>query len=201
MRVAWRGANRMSRNVGVCLYGLNNPHPEKRIKTLRFHSAGDSNKWMVLGVTISDLPVWFRPDPISAGIPDNWGAAAVVYALVEGLCGVRDQGKGFDPVRIAPRWEAAGEAEADVNVVYPASGGYVSYRYRGGSGSVSLKFTGSGEAADLLLLLPRAAGISAVELNGVQVPVEILPVEQSRYLKIDAIPAGVNHLEITLENP
>ncbi|MGW8315760.1 MAG: hypothetical protein ACWGNV_09185 [Bacteroidales bacterium] len=199
MRVAWRGANRMSRNVGVCLYGYNHPHPEKRIKTLRFSSAGDSGKWMVLGVTLSDHPVWFRPDPISAGIPDNWGAAAVVYALVEGLCGVRDLGKAFERVRVSPRWEAAGEAEANVNIAYPASNGYVSYRYRKGPESISLEMTGSSASFDLSLLLPGGSEVVAVELNGVQVPYEIDRVERSYYLNIDGIPAGVNDLEIALK--
>jgi hypothetical protein len=198
MRVAWRGSNRMSRNVGVCLYGLNNPHPEKRIRALQFGSAGDHTKWMVLGVTLSDRPVWFRPDPISAGIPDNWGAAAVVYALVEGLCGIKDRGKAFDRVLIAPRWEAAGEQEAEVHVVYPSSGGYASYRYRRRSDAISLQFTGSGASADLSLLLPAEAPVTALMLNGVPLPYEIIRVERSRYLNIHDVLPGVHHLEVTL---
>jgi hypothetical protein len=198
MRVAWRGSNRMSRNVGVCLYGLNNPHPEKRIKTLRFVSAGDSAKWMVLGVTLSDRPVWFRPDPISAGIPDNWGAAAVAYALVEGLCGVKDLGRAYDRVLVAPRWEAAGESEAKVHIAYPASGGYVSYRYRKGSDKVTLQLTGSGETTDLSLLLPRDSTVASLKLNGDPVPFKVIRMERSIYLKVDAIPAGVNRLELVL---
>ncbi len=197
MRVAWRGSNRLSRNVGVCLYGFNNPHPEKRIRVLRFVSAGDSSKWMVLGVTLSDRPVWFRPDPVSAGIPDNWGAAAVVYALVEGLCGITDLGRAFDRIRIAPRWEAAGETEARVDVVYPASGGYVTYRYRRGPGMTSLTFTGSGTEAELSLLLPGTASVGAVKLNGAAIPYAIRETGQSRYLSLGAAVSGVNQLEIT----
>ena len=165
MRVAWRGKNDKSRNVGVCLYGLNNPHGDKTISAIHFKSAGDSTKWMVLGITLSDHPRFFLPDMISAGIPDNWGAAAVVYALVEGLCGVKDRGVAFHKVTLSPRWTAAGEPEADVSIKYPASGGYVSYKYRHGADTISLYFTGSLEDVRLEILLPSGKEVQNVLIN------------------------------------
>jgi len=198
MRVAWRGENRYSRNVGVCLYGLNNPHPEKQIESITFRSAGDPNKWMVLGVTLSDQPVYFEPDFISAGIPDNWGAAAVVYALVEGLCGVKDHGTAYSHALLAPRWHAAGEKEASVTITYPASGGYITYRYHHAGGVIRIDFTGSMEEADIRLLLPEGAAVSGVRINGDPVEYRVETVEQSHYLLVSGIRSPVNRVDVAL---
>jgi hypothetical protein len=40
------------------------------------------------------------------------GAAAMLRALVEGVCGVRDDGVLFDRIHLAPRWPATGQAAA-----------------------------------------------------------------------------------------
>lgn len=198
MKIAWRGENKYSRNVGVCLYGLNNPHPEKEIRSITFRSAGDQTKWMVLGVTLSDHPVYFRPDFISAGIPDNWGAAAVVYALVEGLCGVKDSGVAFDHVLLSPRWQAAGEKEASVTIRYPASDGYVTYRYQHSGDMMKIDFTGSMEKTGIRLLLPPDAVPSLVKVNGRPVAFRTGSIEQSRYLVVEEIHATVNQVEVKI---
>ena len=52
---------------------------------------------MILGVTLSDAPVFLPPrNDLSTGMPNNWGAAALVYALIGGLAGVKDTGIAFD---------------------------------------------------------------------------------------------------------
>ncbi len=198
LRVAWRGKNHMSRNVGVCLYGLNNPHPEKVLRGIRFKSAGNSTKWFVMGVTLSDHPVFFMPDMVSAGIPDNWGAAAVVYALVEGLCGVKDRGVAFDHVLLAPRWPAAGEREAAVTIKYPASDGYVSYRYRLQGETLEMDFTGSLHQSDLAILLPEGMGVSGMRINDQEVPYEVKGTGSSRYLMAGGISSVVNRVRVML---
>jgi hypothetical protein len=44
-----------------------------------------------------DLPVSYTPDgKVDAGIPDNWGQAAVYSALIEGLAGIVDKGTQFN---------------------------------------------------------------------------------------------------------
>ena len=188
----------MSRYVGVCLYGMNNPHPEKKIKSIWFKSAGDSTKWMVLGVTLSEQPVFFMPDMVSAGIPDNWGAAAVVYALVEGLCGVKDAGVAFSHTLLSPRWPAAGEKEAQVTIKYPASGGYVSYRYLLEGTTLKLEYTGSLEQSELELLLPEGKGVTGVKINNRAAEFELQETASSSYLVVRSIPTVVNRVEITL---
>jgi hypothetical protein len=198
MRVAWRGKNHMSRNVGVCLYGLNNPHPEKKVSSLLFKSAGTGTKWMVLGVTLSDQPVYFAPDFVSTGIPDNWGAAAVVYALVEGLCGVKDAGVAFNHTILSPRWPVAGENKAHVTIKYPASEGYVSYRYLQEGNTLEMEFTGSLEQSDLEIMLPGGRHAAAVSINGQMAEFQVKQTGSSTYLVVKGIPSVVNRAVITL---
>ncbi|HEY0867057.1 MAG TPA: hypothetical protein VGE01_06760, partial [Fimbriimonas sp.] len=156
LEIGWKGRNEVLPYVGVCVWGLDNPHPEKELRSIVLEAAPEGAVWHVIGLTLSDHEAWFPTSPISFGIPNGWGAAAVVYALVEGLAGVVDKATAFDRVELSPRWSAAGEDEADVTVHYPASDGYVSYRYRHdpGAKTIRIELTGSGEGGELSVLLP-----------------------------------------------
>src|SRR3989304_2415584 len=127
--VVWRANHPQHLNQQVVAYGLDNPHPEKEIRSLIFKAADDGTMGFVLGLTLSESEVYFPPDPISFGIPDQWGAAACVYALVEGLAGVVDGDTAYRKVNFSPRWLAAGVDKAEAIIHYPASDGYVAYRY------------------------------------------------------------------------
>jgi hypothetical protein len=196
--VAWTGRNKFSRVVGVCLYGLNNPYPDKEITSLHFQSSGDQNKWMILGITLCNYEVLLMPDFISTGIPDNWGAAAVVYALVEGLCGVQDKGTAFDNVLLTPRWSAAGEPNAKVTIKYPASGAYVSYQYSHSDNEMVVYFTGSMKNTALQVLLPSPANPKAVFVNEKSVDFQRIKVEESEYLVVSPVQSVVNKVVIKL---
>jgi hypothetical protein len=198
MKVAWRGKNSLSRNVGVCLYGMNNPFPDRMIEKILFRSAGDSTRWMVLGVTLSDEKVFFMPDMVSAGIPDNWGAAAVVYALVEGLCGVKDAGVAFNRAVLSPRWTAAGEKEAKVTIKYPASDGYLSYRYLFRGNTLKLDYTGSLDHSELEIMLPAGREVGGVSINGKGVMYHIAERGSARYLEVRDIQTTINQVVIIL---
>ena len=198
MRVAWTGRNKFSRVVGVCLYGLNNPYPDKEITSLHFQSSGDQNKWMILGITLCNHEVLLMPDFISTGIPDNWGAAAVVYALVEGLCGIKDEGAAFDKVLLTPRWSAAGEPNAKVTIKYPASCAYVSYQYSHSDNEMVLYFTGSMKNTTLQILLPSPADPKAVFVNEKSVDFQRIKVEESEYLVVSPVQSVVNKVVIKI---
>ncbi len=198
--VAWRGRNRVCANVGVLAYGLDNPHPAKRIARIVLEASPAGGFYLVLGVTLSDRPVFFPPDPVSGGIPDNWGAAAVVYALVEGLAGVVDAATMYERARLAPRWAAAGVDRANATVTYPASGGYVAYRYRhdGRRKRLRLAVTGSGEECRCHVLLPPGARrATGVRVGGRPVAFRTTRVEKSRYADFTLAPAVPQDVMIT----
>lgn len=196
-RQAWR-SNNENHYVALYVYGLNNPHPEKEIETIEFRGTLDGRTWSVAGVTLSDAPVFFMPDRISYGIPDNWGAAAVVYALVEGLAGVVDAGAAFDRLHLQPRWTAAGVDEVEVMVKYPASGGYAAYKMQEEEDGIHLTFTGSMEESEVRLLLPEGKTVKNVRVNGRSAPVQMEQVEDSRYAVLEAEGAGIFKLELEL---
>ena len=192
-RLAWWGANAAFVNVGLVVYGWENPHPERPIEAVELNASKERGVLLVAGVTLSDAGVWFEPSDISFGIPDNWGAAAVVYALIEGLAGVVDRGVAFSKAAVEPRWPAAGTGEAAVTVAYPESRGYAAYRYahQPAERTIRLELTGSGEEFPCHVLLPEGAGAAtAVTCNGEAVEFRTVQVEGSAYADVTLVGPG-----------
>jgi hypothetical protein len=184
-QVAWRGQNKMSTDVGVLAYGLNNPQPEQKITKVVLTAAADGALWMVLGITLSPQPVWFSTNPISFGIPNGWSAAAVVYAMVEGLAGVVDAGVAFNHTQFEPRWAATENTYAETVIKYPDSGGYVAYTYRHDKNQKRIEFVlaGSGDRFDCHVLLPQEAkNATRLTVDGQPRSFENTRVEKSRYV-------------------
>ena len=197
-RLGWWGANEHFGNVGSIVYGYNNPNPDKEIKSIHFESFKNGSTWGILGVTLCDSPVFFMPDTVSFGIPDNWGAGAVTYALIEGLAGVKDAGISFNKVRFAPRWEAAGIDEVDATVKYESSCGYVSYKYGKRGKNINILLTGNGEAIDAEILLPGSNPVKSVTVNSVPQQFTIKMVEKSAYCCFAIEGISVKDIQITL---
>lgn len=135
--------------------------------------------------------LWYFPDGTPATVEtstspeaqptDGWGSSAMLYAFVEGLCGVVDEGCGFDRVRLAPRWQAAGQDEAAVRLHYPASGRSFGYEYRSQSDGVELQIDGKAEVT-LHLLLPQGVQTTEVVAHGQTIPHENETIESSPYV-------------------
>ena len=201
MQVAWRGGNPKFSNVGVYVVGFENPEPAKPIATLDFESVDTNAHWMILGVTLSDAPVFLPPrNDLSTGMPNNWGAAALVYALIGGLAGVKDTGVAFDNAAIAPRWNAANVNASSVTVRYPASRGYVRYDYHYDKANhrIRIVFTGNATRTEVAVLLPSDSSIKNALLDGKVVVVKTREVEGSTYGLVLTEQRGVHTLELQL---
>jgi hypothetical protein len=198
--IAWRGKNAKFDNVGVFAYGHDNPHPEKEIQEIVFTAAETGAKWFLLAVTLSEQPVWFPQIDISYGIPDNWGAGAVVYALIEGLAGIKDTGCAFDQALLAPRWAAAGVDTVTATAKYEASGGYVRYKYAHDRAAKTVRVEAATCASRLRfeLLLPEGATAKSATVNGKPCPVATKKIEGSTYACLDLEGAGAQTVEIVL---
>jgi hypothetical protein len=156
---------------------------------------------MIAGVTLSDARVFFPPRAdVSFGIPEGWGAAAVIYALVEGLAGVKDAGVMFNRAIVSPRWEVAGVGVADVQVRYPASRGYVAYHYKqeNGSDRLSLNVAGCADHYELLLWIPQGKELVEIKINGVAKTWKQITVEASRYARLEEPGRGALEIEMLL---
>lgn len=199
LRVAWQGANGTFENVGMFVYGWANPHPDKTIERIDIECAEHHAYWMVAGLTLSDKGVVFPDNPISYGIPDMWGAAAVTYALVEGLAGIVDEGIAFNKLRLAPRWEAAGVDEATASAVYPSSGGYCRYHYSKNGKQLQLSLATNADQMDCAVLLPADASAAGVSVNDVEQDLLLRSVEDSQYVSLRLSERGVQEITVRLQ--
>ncbi len=194
LRIAWRGGNSKFDNVGVYVYGMKNPHPEKLIRRMTLTASETDNVWLVLAITLSDSPVALPRTDVSFGIPDNWGAGAVVYALVEGLLGIKDTGVAFGKARISPRWTYTGEKSADVVVKYENSGGYAAYSWKRTGGGQKLLLASSADETEVML--PLSGGSKpAISVNGSEISCTIASFGKSRYAKFALKGVGVFEIE------
>lgn len=198
-RVAWRGANGQWANVGMHMFGWNNPHPDKAIVKIRA-LALPVGGLMLGAISVSDQPVKFEERIRSYGLPDCWSQAAVYYAIAEGLCGIEDQGRAFDRVRIAPRWAASQARRAEVTLHYPASDGYCTYHFADNKkGEITLELAGSFEHAQVACLLPRGAQPLRVMLGTTPLAFTTEQIEASTYVvfTLDGIPTEPVHIRYT----
>jgi hypothetical protein len=185
VKLAWRGRSDVCPNVGIYWYGLVNPYPEKRIRSIDLRSTLDGAIYAVAGLTLADQPLHQKPPAVSFGGPDNWAAGAIVYALLEGVAGVVDADVAYRTATVAPRWAAARTNEARVVAHYPASNGYVAFEYRHDPvrREIALTVTGSGERAQCHVLLPAGVAAATAVVDGAGAPVAFTTarVEASAY--------------------
>ncbi len=200
-RVAWTGKNEKCINVGVHIYGMDNPYRDKTIKSLEFNGVESNAKWMICGITLGHEPVFYMPEKYSYGAPDNWGAAAVVYALFEGLAGIKDTGVAFNKAILAPRWSAAQVNNVLATVKYEASGGYLSYNYKYDdvNHKLDLIFTGTADSTQIDLLLPENKTVSQLLLNGEKIDFKLTEVEQSKYARFWTNTVKAHHVILSLK--
>src|ERR1017187_6627240 len=197
-RIAWKKKTVDELELGVYVTGFNNPHPDREITSVEFSVGGASSRWLILAATLSSAPVFFAPyDDLSSGIPDGW-TGSVIYALLEGLTGVKDQGTGFSRTLLTPRWESANVPSAEVTVRYPASSGYCTYKYSVGEDRLEIEFTGSAEEFEVQILMPAKRRARDTRFNGRPIGTTLRRIEESSYLVLSSIPQGVHRIEVDL---
>jgi hypothetical protein len=199
LRVAWTGKNKYAYRIGVYVYGLNNPHPDKKITHIEFEGMKNDTKWMVLGVTLCDAPVYFRPTIVST-IPKHWAAAECYFGLMEGLAGIQDKLKTYQETKLAPKWLFTGKKEVEVSAVYPASQGYITYKYKQKTpNTYSLLFTGSANSYEVMLPLPdKHTSIKNCTLNGKQTDYKVKKIQNSAYIQLFIKSKSAYNLQFTV---
>lgn len=198
-QIAWQGPNATFDNVGVFVWGWDNPRPDVEVSELVIRAANPRSAYFLPGITLCDVPVWFPPRAVSWGIPDGWGAAAVVYALIEGLAGVADTSKAFESVAVSPRWSHTGVDDVEVCVAYPESGGYVAYRMRSDTTTktVELTLTGSGDQTELVWPVDSPLGcVASITLDGIPTDWSVEADAHAGYARLPLQGVGPHHLTI-----
>ena len=114
-------------------------------------------------------------------IPDEWGQAAFVSALVEGLAGVVDKSILFEEVELSPRWYFAGVNKTEMSVGYGNDGNQVSYQYTFSKNKVEIKTSGKFERFTMRVPFPDKTKSASAIINGKIVNVSVDQVNQSKY--------------------
>lgn len=183
LRLVWHGKNDVCSRVGISAFALDNPFPEKEIASINLEAMKNGSYWYVFAITLSDQKAYFTPDDVSGGMPDAWGAAAVMSALIEGLSGVKDCGRAFSNVTLSPRWSYVSDQKVKVCVRYPASTGYISYFYSINDNKINLILTGNGSVSNCHILLPKEVKkVNYVACNNEILIHTILKIEDSYYV-------------------
>jgi hypothetical protein len=146
-----------------------------------------------------DLPVAYKPDgTVDEGIPDNWGQAAVMSAVIEGLAGVVDEGQSFDTVELSPRWIAAGKIDVEVSVAYRPSKRSVRYHFSHDAQRriITLQVSGDPRVYNVRILLPGGNASADVSLDDQVVPARVEPIEKSHYVIIPPTGPGRHTIEV-----
>ena len=73
MRTAWTGSNPSSSVISLNIFALNNPHPEKKIKNVKFLAYGDTTYMGIVGVTMARSGFCF---PLNSSTSQNTLKAA-----------------------------------------------------------------------------------------------------------------------------
>jgi hypothetical protein len=152
--------------------------------------------------------LWYFPDGTPASIAastspeaeptDGWGSSAMLYAFVEGLIGLEDEGRGFGRVRLSPRWPAAGVTEAEVQIAYACSGKQIGYTYRSDPEAIRIDLVAENTDAHFHVLLPDNAAAGAVLKDGTDLEHHRSQVEESTYVDFDALVRGSARIVISL---
>jgi hypothetical protein len=182
--VAWQGGNAFSDDVGCYASGLENPCPDKPLKALRFETIHNASIWLILGVSLSDQPVWFPSGRLSGGMINIEGAATTTGALMEGLAGIQSTRPAFRTASLPPRWLFADETEAAVTGRFAASEGYLSYRYRHDRDArmIELKIASCAEKIYLRLPIPSGSNPDRLLVNGMEMKYSNETIEKSIYV-------------------
>ncbi len=119
-------------------------------------------------------------------IPDEWGAAAFVNALTEGLAGVVDKGIMFEEVEISPRWYFAGITKTSVTIGYGNDGNQVNYDYSFNSGSKKAEISTSGKFRKFTLRIPfpENTKTATASINDKNAVVKTEQINNSKYAVI-----------------
>jgi hypothetical protein len=199
--IAWHGPSPVAADVGLSWCAIDNPSPGKKIASIRLRAPDDDGIYTVLGLTLADRAHYVAPNPVSYGGPDDWAAATAMDAMIEGLAGVKDGplSQTLSHPVLAPRWDLGEARVIQATVRYPASKGYVAYRFAADprAGKISLTVTGS--AASILghILLPEGAGsVKSVQVDGAVAPYAIVRVGASAYVNLEVPSSGSHELDI-----
>ncbi len=158
--------------------------------------AGETYLWYFPNGEPSSVETSTSPE---ATATDGWGSSAMLFGFVEGLCGVTDELHSFAEVRFSPRWPAASEESASVEVAYADSGKSFAYDYSAASECLTFALRAEESRVHAHVMLPPGANAGEVRLNGETVDGKSEQVGNSAYVDLTFPVEGAASLEIDIK--
>lgn len=166
------------------------------------------NRYYSLIAEKGETYLWYFPDGSPSSVDtstspdaeptDGWGSSAMLFALLEGLAGIEDRGKGFDKIKLSPRWPAAGVDKAEVRASYESSGRWIGYQYSKVRNKICIDVNTDSPESIFHVLLPRGSSARKVTLDGAEPEFLNTKVESSHYIDFEAEIRGRAEVEITI---
>ncbi len=198
--IAWYGKNDVSEGIGLSWYALDNPQPQKKIRSIVISASQNDNIYTVLAITLSNQKHYVPVNPVSFGGPDDWASATNMAAVIEGLAGVKDavNSEVFNDAVIAPRWASATSDAVNATVRYAASKGYVSYHYLNNkqTGIITITATSGGNKMQFHVLLPEHTSAVSVTSENKNISFKQTVIEQSIYTDFESDADGVKTFQV-----
>jgi hypothetical protein len=198
--IAWYGKNDVSEGVGVSWCAIDNPEPDKKIKSIVLQPSQNNNIYAVLAITLSNEKHYVPVNPVSFGGPDDWAAATNMDAMIEGLAGVKNSknSEALEAPIISPKWITTKSDSVNVTVRYAASKGYVSYQYHLDKVNKQIRIvaTTGGDKIRFHVLLPEQAKVFSVTINNKNISFKQSKMEQSDYVDFELPANGVNDIRM-----
>ncbi len=173
----------------VARAALAHGHESYGVETLRrFHDLALKTRRLWPCYALDGTPqrqVEYSNRSVATTSHDAVAASAFLRALVEGVCGVRDDDALFSSITLAPRWPATGQASAEVEVSYAGNAAYVTYRWALDGGRMTLDYESKAKHIAFDLMLPRGNLPERVALNGRTHEYALVPVEKSKYVRFE----------------
>ena len=118
------------------------------------------------------------------GGPSAWGAAALLSAIDEALCGIVDSGVKYSEIEFSPRLPVTGYKEARYMTGYEKSGVVVDMRYILADNGLRYRLASPARTVRAHIMLPEGRDAGMVRLNGHEVPFRLSETGSSRYADI-----------------
>lgn len=116
---------------------------------------------------------------------DVVGASSMLRALVEGVCGVVDNGALWSDITLSPRWPATGHTSAEVEISYAVHPNEVTYRWALDGGRMTLDYESKAKHVAFDIMLPRGNTPERVAFNGRTHEYTLATVEKSKYVRFE----------------
>ncbi len=153
--------------------------------------------------------LWYFPDGTASSIEnstspdamptDGWGSSSMLWAFMEGLVGIQDQGCMLDTVRLCPRWSAAGVKTAECSMGYETSGAQFAYQYEEKKDGIKLSINTRNSDVHLHLLLPDSSTVQDLQIREKCHPFKENACGSSRYLDARFSVDADSDIEITFK--